>query len=73
MDAKDPNRIKEEGIFFNLKTFIELTDEKKIKTEFYNSISKSKVLKQIGQQDILQFLTGSRFLLYLKVDIDVTC
>ena len=29
------------------------------------------VLKQIGQQDILKFLTSSRFLTYLKDDIDI--
>ena len=30
-------------------------------------------LKQLGQQDILQFLTGSRFLPYLKDEIHITC
>ena len=70
---KTQTELRRKVFFFNLKTFIELTEEKKIETEFHNPILKSKVLKQIGQQDILQFLTGSRFLLYLKVDIDVTC
>ena len=72
-DAKDPNRIKEEDIFLNFITFIELIEEKKIETEFYDPSSKSMALKQLGQQDILQFLTGSRFLPYLKDEIDITC
>ena len=72
-DANDPNRIKEEDIFLNFITFIESIEEKKIETEFYDPLSKSVVLKQLGQQDILQFLTGSRFLPYLKDDIDITC
>ena len=54
-------------------TFIELIEEMKVETEFYDPISKSMVLKQIGQQDILQFLTGSRFLAYLKDDVDIRC
>ena len=70
---KTQTELRRKVFLFNLKTFIELTEEKKIETEFYDPTSKSKVLKQIGQQDILQFLTGSRFLPYLKVDIDVTC
>ena len=67
--AKDPNRIEEEVFFFNFITFIELIEEKNIETEFYDPISKSMTLKQIKQQDILQLLTGSRFLPYLKVAI----
>ena len=31
------------------------------------------VLKQVGEQDILQFLPGSRFLPYLEDDIDIMC
>ena len=50
-----------------------MIEKKKIETEFYDPLSKSVVLKQLGQQDILQFLTGSRFLPYLKDDIDITC
>ena len=61
-DAKDPSRIKKEDIFLNFIIFIELIEEKKIETEFYDPSSKSMALKQLGQQDILQFLTGSRFL-----------
>ena len=61
-DAKDPNRIKKEDIFLNFIIFIEVIEEKKIETEFYDPSSKSMALKQLGQQDILQFLTGSRFL-----------
>ena len=72
-DAKDPNRIKEEDILFNFITFTELIEEKKIETEFYDPISKSMVLKEIGQQYILQFLIGRRFLPNLKDDIDITC
>ena len=48
-----------------------MIEKKKIETEFYDPLSKSVVLKQLGQQDILQFLTGSRFLPYLKDDIDI--
>ena len=40
-DAKDPNRIKEEDIFFNFISFIESIEEKKIETEFYDPVSKS--------------------------------
>ena len=72
-DAKDPNRIMEEDILFNFITFTELIEEKKIETDFYDPISKSMVLKQIGKQYILQFLIGRRFLPNLKDDIDITC
>ena len=33
-DAKDPSRIKKENIFFSFITFIELTEEKKIESDF---------------------------------------
>ena len=72
-DAKSPYRIKEADIFFNFITFIESIQQKKIETEFDNPLLKSMVLKQVGEQDILQFLPGSIFLPYLEDDIDITC
>ena len=44
-----------------------------METEFDNPLLKSMVLKQVGEQDILQFLPGSRFFPYLEDDIDIMC
>ena len=41
--------------------------------EIYNTLSKSMVLKQVWQQNILHFLAGSRLLPYLNDDIDIMC